>query len=49
VGLCDLPNVLRKFVIVLECGYYKFGCFVDVFGCDLMGGMEVTSQPLRLL
>ncbi len=42
VGPCDWLDDLRKVVIMVECGYYKFGCFVDVFGCGPVGGMEVT-------
>ena len=31
-----------KFVVVSKCVYYKFGCFVYAFSCDLMGGIDVV-------
>ena len=42
MGLCYWPNGLCRFVVVLECGYYKFGWLVNVFSRGLMGGIEIV-------
>ena len=41
-GLCYWPDGLRKFVVGLECGYYKFGCLVNFFSCGLVGGIDIV-------
>ena len=37
VCLCYWPDGLRKFVVLLECGDYKFSCLVNVLSRGLVG------------
>ena len=41
-AISQLVCSMHKFMIVLDCDYYKFGCFVDVFSCGLVGDIEIA-------